>query len=60
MLTHERVKQVMRDKHCSYTDACRWLGQRGAAARADRKRAAARKEELLRRDREMQRACGID
>ena len=55
-----RVREVMRKNHCDYYTACSWLAKRGAEAKAARKRAAARRQELLGRERALQVAMGID
>lgn len=36
-----RIERVMRERGCSFGEAAAWLGQRGAAKRAERRRGKA-------------------
>ena len=39
MIPESRIREVMRERRCTWEEACSWLGKRGAEARA-RRRAA--------------------
>lgn len=48
MITHAQIKQVMLKNHCDWPTACSFLGQRGAAAKAAKKRQRTRRADLQR------------
>lgn len=38
MFNERRVREVMRERRCTWEEACAWLGRRGAEARERKRR----------------------